>query len=99
MPRNRTKDEAVGELVLSEFTEPARDCPGGGLDSEVGDERRLVPVVPHRLDVVADNCGSGTERPARPVEVLLPVAGRPGRFCVASAGAGTSRAVRGPYRG
>ena len=54
--------EAAGELILAQLTEPGRHRPRRRGVREVGDVGGLVPVVLHRLDVVAQHRRPGPRR-------------------------------------
>jgi hypothetical protein len=68
------QDEAAGELVVAQLAEPRCNLPGRRGVGDVGDVGGLVPVVLHRLDIVAQHGRARAEALARRPEPRLGVA-------------------------
>src|SRR6266511_4346964 len=72
--------EPAGEVVVAQLSESTGHPPGGGGIGEIRGVGRLVPVVLHRLGVVAENRRAAAELPARLVEAVPVGIGGPHRW-------------------
>lgn len=78
-PLEAAQDEPAGHIVAAKLPETGGDGPGRVGVGEFGNESRFVPVMLHRLHVVAQHGGTGSQLCSGLVESGTVVAGGPHR--------------------